>query len=166
MISPMKDKKIIEKVAYFLATGFYSGLAKKGPGTCGSVVAALSYVLLSNLLPQSVHGEAMLLIAVFLTALSIVLSNFLLSRSSDDKKDPQEIVIDEFAGFFVSTVGIQYSLTNALLCFVLFRFFDISKLPPIKRVEKLPRGYGITLDDVLAGVYANLLAHLIINLCY
>lgn len=159
----MEANKIIEKIAFFFATGFYSGLAKKGPGTCGSIVAALCYIALYNLLPETLHFKAMILVSILLTILSIVLCNFLLKKRNADKKDPQEIVIDEFAGFFVSTIGIQANLTNAVICFALFRLFDIIKPPPIKRIEKLPRGYGITLDDVLAGVYANLLAHLIIH---
>ena len=76
------------------------------------------------------------------------------------KKDPKEVVVDEFAGQFVALLGIidtssvSYLLTSLLLSFLLFRFFDITKIGPIKKFEKLPGGFGIISDDLVAGLCA------------
>lgn len=149
----MQISNLKEKTAHFLATGFYSGLVGKAPGTFGSVVAAGAYALTHSLCTE--------LVALGLILSSILLCNYLLRLEKyQDNKDPKEFVIDEFAGFFVAVAGLPFSVNNLALSFVLFRFFDISKVAGIKRVEKWPRGYGITMDDVLAGIYSNILMRL------
>jgi phosphatidylglycerophosphatase A len=69
------------------------------------------------------------------------------------QKDPQFIVIDEIVGFLLANFLAPFSLTALLWSFALFRFFDISKIFPANRLEQLPCGAGIVLDDVMAGVY-------------
>jgi phosphatidylglycerophosphatase A len=70
--------------------------------------------------------------------------------------DPQEIVIDEVAGLLVTFFLLPLSWLSLPLGCVLFRVFDMSKPFPIRRLEKIRGGAGIVLDDILAGVYANL----------
>lgn len=70
------------------------------------------------------------------------------------QKDPQCIVIDEIAGFLVANFLAPPTWTALLWSFLLFRFFDIAKVFPTNRIEQLPGGAGIVLDDVMAGVYA------------
>ena len=77
-------------------------------------------------------------------------------------KDNQRVVIDEVAGMCVSLLWIPIQLPYLLIAFLLFRVFDIAKPFFIKKVEKLPGGWGVMLDDVLAGMYANLLLQLIV----
>jgi len=77
-------------------------------------------------------------------------------------KDNQRIVIDEVAGMCISLLWIPVQLPYLLIAFLLFRFFDIAKPLLIKKVEKLPGGWGVMLDDILAGLYANFLLQLII----
>ena len=72
------------------------------------------------------------------------------------RNDPSEVVIDEVAGFFAATFFLPPSLLVMALGFVLFRFFDILKPYPIRRLEALKGGWGIVMDDLLAGLYANL----------
>ena len=72
-------------------------------------------------------------------------------------KDPGDVVIDETAGLFVTFLGIPVGWTAAVLGFVCFRAMDILKPPPARQAERLPSGWGIMLDDLMAGVYANLL---------
>lgn len=74
-------------------------------------------------------------------------------------KDPQQIVIDEIAGQFISLLPLAASLSASGLIsgFILFRAFDIAKPYPAGRLERLPGGKGVVLDDVMAGVYAALL---------
>jgi phosphatidylglycerophosphatase A len=95
----------------------------------------------------------------------IILSYFLCEAHIRvyNKKDPKEIVVDEFGGQFIALIGIidsnniNHILISLLLSFFLFRFFDITKLGPIKRFEKLPGGFGILADDLVAGLFAFLI---------
>ena len=76
------------------------------------------------------------------------------------QKDPKEVVIDEFTGQFIALLAITSSnntndiILSILLSFLLFRFFDITKLGPIKKFEELPGGIGIMADDIVAGICA------------
>jgi phosphatidylglycerophosphatase A len=72
-------------------------------------------------------------------------------------EDPGYIVIDEFAGMCVSMAGHEATLINVIIGLVLFRIFDITKPFLIGRAERLPRGYGIMADDIIAGIFANIL---------
>jgi phosphatidylglycerophosphatase A len=72
-------------------------------------------------------------------------------------KDNYRIVIDEIAGMYVTMLFVPLSLKTLLVGFVLFRLFDITKPFYIRRLEKLPGGLGVMMDDVLAGIYANLI---------
>jgi phosphatidylglycerophosphatase A len=75
-------------------------------------------------------------------------------------KDPSKVVIDEAAGMCISLLFLPVNLKYVLAALILFRFFDIVKPLFIRKVEKFPGGWGIMLDDVLAGVYANILLQL------
>jgi phosphatidylglycerophosphatase A len=80
------------------------------------------------------------------------------------KKDPGCIVIDEIAGMAVTLFGLPFNLTTALIGFIIFRILDISKPFPIRALDKrVAGGVGIVIDDVAAGIFANLLLRLILN---
>jgi phosphatidylglycerophosphatase A len=81
--------------------------------------------------------------------------------AATNKTDPREIVADEFSGqavtfLFIAAIPISNIWVTGLLGFLLFRFFDILKPWPIRKLEKLPKGWGILLDDLLAGVFAGI----------
>ena len=80
------------------------------------------------------------------------------------QKDPQVIVIDEIVGFLVANFLAPPRLTALLWCFLLFRFFDIAKVFPTNRLERLPDGAGIVLDDVMAGVYTLISLRLLLEM--
>ncbi len=105
------------------------------------------------------------LIAVFLTALGIWTANVVWAAGiyTGGKKadDPGEIVIDEFAGYAVSLIGLPMEWKTYAICFLLFRVFDVLKPPPVKWFERFTGGVGIVLDDIAAGVYAALAYRLI-----
>jgi phosphatidylglycerophosphatase A len=75
------------------------------------------------------------------------------------RKDPQCIVIDEIIGFLIANFLNQQKLSSLALAFILFRFFDIVKLFPAAKAETLPGGFGIVLDDVVAGVYTFIIVY-------
>ena len=140
----------LSKLAEFYPIGSF----KYAPGTLASLVALIFgyYILI------------ILKIKLFLLFVFIfVIISYLLCEAHirlNNKKDPKEVVIDEFAGQFVALLGIidtsniSYLLTSLLLSFFLFRFFDITKIGPIKKFEKLPGGLGIITDDLVAGLCA------------
>ncbi len=76
-------------------------------------------------------------------------------HASSDNPDPSEVVIDEVMGMVVAVAFLPLTPTVLLASFVLFRVFDIAKPFPVRQFEKLPGGWGIVMDDVIAGVYAN-----------
>ena len=71
-------------------------------------------------------------------------------------KDPKQTVIDEMIGLSIAVLGLPLSWPYLLGAFILFRFFDIAKPLGIRQLEEAPKGWGVMLDDVLAGVYANI----------
>jgi phosphatidylglycerophosphatase A len=146
--------EIRQKCVVLLATGCYAGYVPIAPGTLGTLVAVpLAYVL-SLLGPL----EAVLFIAGF-AGLAVWVSGE--AEKIFKRKDPGLIVIDEMAGFLVTLFLIPWSAKNVVIGFFLFRLMDIAKPFPIRRLEsKWPGGWGVVGDDVLAGVYANILLRL------
>ena len=97
---------------------------------------------------------------VGILGLSVVSSDFV--EKGLEEKDPSFVVIDEIAGFLVSMVLVPISVTNVLCACAFFRLFDIVKPYPIRVIERrCPGGWGITLDDVMAGLYANFCVQLV-----
>ena len=77
------------------------------------------------------------------------------------RKDDRRIVIDEMMGFFVTMLWLPRTVFFIVIGFFLFRFFDILKPPPIRRLENIQGGFGVVLDDVVAGIYANIALQLV-----
>ncbi|WP_024299245.1 phosphatidylglycerophosphatase A family protein [Methylomicrobium lacus] len=144
-------RQIMTDPALFLAFGFGSGLAKKAPGTCGTVAAIPLYWLII---------QAGLPIYSLLTIASTVAGIWICGIAADKlgEHDFGGIVWDEVAGYLITMWLVPFSWQAALLGFVLFRIFDIIKPWPIKWIDqKVQGGLGIMLDDVLAGVFAGAL---------
>ncbi len=76
--------------------------------------------------------------------------------------DPGKVVVDELVGQGIAILLIPKTILFYLIAFILFRIFDILKPFPVKQIESLPRGWGIMSDDVMAGIYANIILHIII----
>lgn len=150
-----------KKISYFIALGFGSGLSPKAPGTCGTIaILILSYLFLLYFGSPSI--ELRVLFCLIACILNILCVNAILGDYPEGNgKDPQEIVIDEFAGFLMTMIFLPWSAGSLILGFILFRIFDISKPPPISYLEDAPGSYGILLDDIGAGVIAGLILLLI-----
>lgn len=131
-----------------LATGFYVGKIPKAPGTWGSLVAFLPWLLIRDL-PLSSY--LLLLAAVFVVG-------FFVSGSAEkilDSPDAGCIVIDEILGIFITLAGAPDHPAAWLLGFILFRIFDIAKPFPVSWFDRrIHGGIGIMMDDVIAGIYA------------
>ena len=90
----------------------------------------------------------------FVIALALA-ATFVLNSMELPSKDPQHVVVDEVAGMCLTMVGQPITAISLLAGFILFRLFDIVKPFPIRRIERLPKGWGIVADDLAAGIYAN-----------
>ena len=144
------NKAILANPIHLLAFGFGAGLSPKAPGTMGTVVAVLIYLVLPNMPPT---------IYVGLILLSFVFGIWICGKTAEDLgvHDHGGIVWDEFVGYWVTMFMAPSGLFWVLLGFVLFRLLDIFKPWPIKWADKeLAGGLGIMLDDVLAGIMAAL----------
>jgi phosphatidylglycerophosphatase A len=139
----------------FLATGFGVGYSPIAPGTLGTLVAILVYYFLSEIPPPLYE----------ITLIGFFFLSVWVSENAErlfGKKDDQRIVIDEMIGFLITMLWVPKTLLFVIIGFFLFRFFDILKPFPIRRLEKgFKGGFGVVLDDVVAGVYANILLRLI-----
>lgn len=143
-------------VGFWLAVGLGSGLFPLVPGTVGTLPLWLAAYIVARIWPPSPEG---LIIA------SIIVSAVGVWAASEAEKilghDPKAVVIDEWAGMLIALVGVPPTLFAYVVAFVLFRFFDVVKPFPAALVERLPRGWGVVMDDVFAGLYALLTYHLL-----
>ncbi len=110
--------------------------------------------LLDIYLPWITATAALLLLALAIPAATIV-------ARETGRKDPQIVVADEVVGQWITLIAAPASWKFALAGLILFRLFDITKPPPIRKIEFLPEGWGIMLDDVAAGIYALICLQLI-----
>jgi len=166
---PAEDPGRISFLTRLIATGLYSGYIPWASGTFGALVGLIIYLI------PGVSGSFSLgiLIVVFFFV-GVATSNRValavghkLTRSAELAKatfqsgshggpDPSVVVIDEIVGVWIALFAIPFSPLNAAIAFFAFRAFDILKPPPARQVEQIPDGWGIMLDDVVAGVYANI----------
>jgi phosphatidylglycerophosphatase A len=133
-----------------IATLGFIGYLPVAPGTFGSLVAFAFFILLK---PSAfIH-----IFILFLIVPIGVISSHHAERLLNDK-DSKHIVIDEFCGYLISVLFIPFSTGYAAAAFFLFRFFDILKPFPIKKIESsLSGGNGIVADDIMAALYTNLI---------
>jgi phosphatidylglycerophosphatase A len=136
------------------ATGLFTGYLRPFPGTWGTIPAWLIAWFLLKGDPTLVWAAA-----VFTTLLSTAFASLAEPMLGHDSR---KIVIDEWAGMFVSLLFVPYSLEMYVATFVAFRVFDVIKLWPARRLEKLPGGLGITADDIAAGIHAIIFVQIVI----
>lgn len=147
----------MKKIILFFATGAGAGYLPKAPGTFGSVVGIILYLGLRYLSPvlYAVTVTTLILVACWISTLA---------ETIFQAKDPQKIVIDEVVGMLVTLTLVPFSWQSVIAGFVLFRLFDIWKPFPVRWLQDhLPGGWGIVMDDVMAGIYANLLLRIVVR---
>jgi phosphatidylglycerophosphatase A len=139
-----------DRLILFLASGLFLGLIPFAPGTFGSLLGILLHWLFSHL---------PIFLGICSLGFVILISVWISGRAELllGNKDPSQIVIDEVVGMAVALAGAPIKPSLIIVAFMFFRFFDIWKPFPIKYIDKsFPGGWGIVLDDVAAGVMANL----------
>ncbi len=152
----MNFKKAFQKadfrgrIALIFSSWFGTGLMRMAPGTFGTLAAAPPVIIVNYL--GTIYSIILLIALIPLSLWASSVSQQLLG-----KDDPPEVVIDEASGLLVGVFLIPFSLLGFTLAFLLFRLFDILKPYPIGMIDKRVKGgTGIVLDDIVAGIYANI----------
>lgn len=144
-------------LAIFLSSGGYAGYFPLASGTAGTVVGVALVWLCQGL---SLWLYIPFVLAV--TAVAVWASSE--ANRIHGEADSSRIVIDEIVGYLITMIGIPITGYWLVFGFVLFRFFDIIKLPPARYFDtKVKTGLGVVMDDVVAGIYSNVLLHLAIR---
>ncbi len=131
-------------MAYIIGTVGFAGYLKPAPGSWGSLIAALIWWFL---VPEQLLVQ---LILVGLVMAAGVWSAGMIERHSG-RQDPTFVVIDEVAGMWIALLGAQHVGWYFIAAFLLFRLLDITKPGPVNRLQDLPGGWGVMMDDVAAG---------------
>ena len=144
---------MILKIIDFILTGFYSGKIKFMPGTFGTLLAVPIFIYLFN---NTLLINILILIILFLS--SLMLLNYSYKNNLFDNIDDKSIVIDEIIGYLSFMIFFDINITNIIIGFLLFRFFDILKPFPISYVDKkIKNSFGVIFDDLLAGLFSGIL---------
>ena len=134
--------------AEWIGTVFYIGKLPLAPGTWASIFAVLCWYFLF----QSVNHFVLPAISIFLFLIGGIASDTIVKHSKEH--DPSRIVIDEWVGQWVALSMMPINIRTGVVAFVAFRIFDIIKPGPVRKMEKIPGGWGIMADDVMAGIMA------------
>ncbi len=144
----------MNKIILFFSSVAGIGYIKYAPGTFGSLAGIILWALF---VPQNYKFHLISVLCIF------IISTAFSSMAEDiyGKKDDQRIVIDEVAGVWVALAFLPKTILFLSLGFILFRIFDIKKPFFIKKLQKLKGGFGITVDDIVAGIYANVILQIL-----
>jgi phosphatidylglycerophosphatase A len=146
---------MISLICKYLATWGTVGYVR-APGTIATLTALPLVILTSKLL--SVNFYALFCIAISIFGLAVI---YFARDFHHAHKDPAEIVIDEVVGCFITFIGIPICWPSIIIGFIVFRILDISKACGIGYFEKLPRPWGIMLDDIAAGIITNIVLRIL-----
>jgi phosphatidylglycerophosphatase A len=138
-----------------VSTFFYVGYFPLIPGTAGSVAAVFLFFLIKN--------NPLTYLATLLTLLIL---GFLVSGAAEKimrKTDPPCVVIDEVCGMLIGLLFLPYDIRLVIIAFLIFRILDTLKPYPISSFEKLKGGWGIMSDDIIAGLYTNLILQVVVS---
>ncbi|MFQ5802836.1 MAG: phosphatidylglycerophosphatase A [Candidatus Methylomirabilales bacterium] len=147
MVDDQRKQTLLDRLVVAIATGAHIGYLRPAPGTLGSLLGLL---LLWPLKP----GTVQVLVTLFLIGVGIVVADQ--AARIIGGQDPAAIVIDEIAGMAVAMLLLPPQVQERVVAFVVFRLFDVIKPFPARQAEGLPGGFGIVMDDLIAGLYANL----------
>ncbi len=145
-----------DEVARLLATTLYSGYFPVAPGTVGAAAAVL-LIWFAGL----EQGFPLLGLVLLTTLLGVWAAGRV--ENLWQEEDPSRVNLDEVAGMMVSLLFLPRTGMVFILAFIAFRFFDILKPVPVSTAERLPHGWGIMADDIMAGIYTNIILQLVVH---
>ncbi len=152
----------MKKIDYLISTFFGVGNIPVASGTFGTLAAAILYYLF---VPETLYdnyrwGFAVIL---FLIIISFPLASSIKRVENKFGEDSGRIVIDEVIGYIVTMMFLPKTLFVIISGFILFRIFDILKPEPVNMSQKIKNGWGVLIDDILAGIYANIAIRIILR---
>lgn len=143
----------VKRTTKLVTTFFYTGYSPLAPGTVGSLGGLVIYFLVRN------NTSLYVFTTIFIFAMGILFSGQ--AEKIYGKKDAPAIVIDEVCGMLLSLLFVPFGVYSVVLGFFLFRLFDIFKPFPARSVERVPGSFGVMFDDVIAGLYTNIVLQII-----
>ncbi len=148
----MKDKSLLDRISLMLATLFGVGFTPLCPGTASCVAAVLIFLLI----PNPIYF-------LILTIFSVIISFPASARAEKifKIKDCKKIVIDDFSGMLITLIFIPKRIEFIIPAFFLFRMLDMLKVPPANKIERINGARGIVGDDLVAGIYSNLILQVV-----
>lgn len=157
-----------------IATGFFSGYIPWASGTFGTITGIIIYLI------PGAENPNVLALLIFLGFFIGVFTSRQLAQFEGNKltktaelakavfqegehetPDPSIVVIDEMVGIWITLLFLPKTWVAILIAFIAFRIFDITKPPPAHQLELLPNGWGVMLDDVVAGIYASMTSEVV-----
>lgn len=147
---------------YVLLTFFFVGRIRFAPGTFASLASLPLLWFIREFAPEGKIYVVDFSVLLVLFVLSIYLSGKV--RKFWEEKDPSQVVLDEVLGMSVAIFLLPHNPVSYVSAFLLFRIFDVVKIPPANFFDKMEKPIGIMLDDVVAGIYSNLLVRLVMIL--
>jgi phosphatidylglycerophosphatase A len=153
-----KKRSLSDTVSFLCATMCGVGYTPVCPGTAATLFAIIPFLLIKSSLVY-------LILTIAVTIISFPVSD----RSEEifGEKDSKKIVIDDFAGMLITYLWIPKTAAFVVCGFFVFRMIDVLKVPPADRIEKFPGAKGVVGDDIVAGIYANIIlqiARLLVNI--
>jgi phosphatidylglycerophosphatase A len=149
------------KIDEMLFTGFFTGYSPLAPGTAGTLVALIIYLIIYYFVGTAVMWVNMVLVLLLAWPAMLLCEK---GEKFFQKKDPGEVVLDEIVGFWLALFALPFNWVALFMAFILFRFFDIVKPFPIRQAQSLEGGLGVVLDDYIAGAYTVVILQLIYHL--
>jgi phosphatidylglycerophosphatase A len=140
----------LRRIGVFIATCAYVGYAPVAPGTFGSAIGLAVFYAVRQ------HGSMTVEAATIVALLAIGLWSATEAEHHFGGIDPGPVVIDEVIGMLMTLAFVPVNVAGAIAGFFVFRVLDVVKPWPARRLELLPGGFGVVLDDAMAGVYGNL----------
>jgi len=154
-------KNAMKQLHILIVTTFGAGFSPIAPGTAGAIVGCVFLWAFNQIQIFPFYPNPGLFIGlIIVVALIGIYATNQLEREWG--KDPSKVVIDELVGVWIAMIFVPFTWLNLFLAFGLFRFFDILKPLGIRKMENFKGGIGVMADDVLAGIYANLVLQLIL----
>jgi len=142
---------LLRRIGVFIATCAYVGYAPVAPGTFGSAIGLAVFYVVRQQRSTTVEVAAIVALA------AVGLWSATEAEHHFGGIDPGPVVIDEVVGMLITLAFIPVNMAGAIVAFLIFRFLDVVKPWPARRLEQLPGGFGVVLDDMMAGVYGNVM---------
>ncbi|VAX36380.1 Phosphatidylglycerophosphatase A [hydrothermal vent metagenome] len=144
-----------DKFIKLSSTFFNIGYSPFAPGTAASAAGALIAILLQN------HPLLYIVLFIVITRIGFLVSGKM--EELEGKKDPGCVVIDEISGIMISFFLIPITWPTVVITFFLFRAFDMFKIYPANKLEDMGGARGIMMDDIMAGVYTNIVMQIAVR---